>query len=104
MISNAIDALESSERKEIQVSLKRDEGNIEVTTEDTGSGIPSENMKKIFDPFFTTKAVGKGTGLGLSTCKNIIEQHGGEIYCESRVGTGTKFTILLPIERGTIYE
>lgn len=104
LIANAIDALESSERKEIQVSLKRDEGNIEVTIEDTGSGIPSENMKKIFDPFFTTKAVGKGTGLGLSTCKNIIEQHGGEIYCESRVGTGTKFTILLPIERGTIYE
>ena len=64
-----------------------------------GCGIAAEHLSKIFDPFYTTKPVGKGTGLGLSVSRSIIEDHGGKITCESRVGKGTRFTIQLPVDR-----
>jgi len=67
-----------------------------VEVEDTGCGIPEENIHKIFDPFFTTKPEKKGTGLGLSVCYGIIQRHGGAIEVESQVGVGTKFTVKLP--------
>jgi two-component system cell cycle sensor histidine kinase/response regulator CckA len=67
-----------------------------VEVEDTGSGIPSDVLKKIFEPFFTTKEVGKGTGLGLSMVYGIIKQTGGFIFCESEVDKGTAFRIFLP--------
>ena len=70
---------------------------IHATFADTGEGIAPENVKRIFDPFFTTKEVGQGTGLGLSISYGIIEQHGGTIDVDSQVGTGTKFTVRLPV-------
>lgn len=70
----------------------------EVSINDTGEGIPSEVMPNIFDPFYTTKSVGEGTGLGLSVSKGIVEQHGGTIEVDSKVGVGTTFRISLPIK------
>ena len=67
---------------------------VQIVFEDTGIGIPEENLPKIFDPFFSTRP--DGTGLGLSITKNIVEQQGGEIGVESRVHVGTKFFITLP--------
>ncbi|OQM75843.1 cell cycle histidine kinase CckA [Manganibacter manganicus] len=67
-----------------------------VEVEDSGTGIPADALKQIFEPFFTTKEVGKGTGLGLSMVYGIIKQTGGFIFCESEVGKGTIFRILLP--------
>jgi two-component system, cell cycle sensor histidine kinase and response regulator CckA len=64
--------------------------------EDTGTGIPKQNLDKIWEPFFSTKDVGKGTGLGLSMVYGIIKQTGGYIFCDSVVGRGTIFRIYLP--------
>ncbi len=67
-----------------------------VQSTDTGQGIPKAIVDKIWDPFFTTKEVGKGTGLGLSMVYGFVKQSGGFIYCDSEVGHGTTFRIVLP--------
>ncbi len=74
-------------------------GAVELMFVDHGSGIREENLKKIFEPFFTTKEIGKGTGLGLSVSYGIVKDHGGEINVSSTVGSGTTFTIVLPIQK-----
>jgi two-component system, NtrC family, sensor kinase len=63
---------------------------------DTGTGIPTEHISRIYDPFFTTKPDGAGTGLGLSVTYGIVQEHGGTLTCESAVGQGTRFTLMLP--------
>ncbi|HDH28105.1 MAG TPA: PAS domain S-box protein, partial [Euryarchaeota archaeon] len=68
-----------------------------VSFSDTGSGISEENLRHIFDPFFTTKEVGSGTGLGLSLAYGIVKVQGGDITVDSRLGTGTTFTVHMPL-------
>jgi two-component system cell cycle sensor histidine kinase/response regulator CckA len=75
---------------------------VQLSVEDSGVGIPRENLSKIFEPFFTTKEMGKGTGLGLSTVYGIVKQSGGFIFAESQLGNGTRFDIFLPLHRGEI--
>lgn len=65
---------------------------------DNGKGIERDKQQKIFEPFYTTKAAGEGTGLGLSICQKIINEHGGRIQLDSRVGKGSVFRINLPRE------
>ena len=64
--------------------------------EDTGVGIAASDLPKIFQPFFTTKDVGKGTGLGLSMVYGFVKQSGGYVFCQSSVGQGTCFVLVLP--------
>jgi len=75
-------------------TIPRDRVFVEV--EDTGCGIPPEDLDRIFDPFFTTKEEGKGTGLGLAVSRNIVESHGGQIGVQSTPGDGTVFRVILP--------
>jgi len=89
------------EEGKITISTTHNEENIQVAISDSGCGIADEEMDKIFDPFYTTKPVGQGTGLGLSISYGIIQQHHGTIHCESKVGTGTTFTVLLPYTSDT---
>ncbi|HSD82801.1 MAG TPA: ATP-binding protein [Anaerolineae bacterium] len=94
LIQNAIQAM--SQGGTLRVSLSQANEAIALAVQDTGSGIPPENLRRIFDPFFTTKPEGEGTGLGLSVSYGIIGRHHGRIDVESVVGEGTTFTILLP--------
>ncbi len=75
-----------------------------ITVEDTGMGIPKEELDRIFDPFFTTKEVGIGTGLGLSIVYGIIERHHGSISVESKEGEGTRFIIRMPYNPNAVVE
>jgi two-component system, NtrC family, sensor kinase len=68
---------------------------VQVEVRDTGVGIPPENLDHIFDPFFTSKE--EGSGLGLSISHQIVQEHGGYVTVESKVGAGTTFFINLPI-------
>ncbi|KEO60830.1 hypothetical protein DT23_12160 [Thioclava indica] len=70
---------------------------VAVKVSDEGTGIAADKLGKIFEPFFTTKRIGEGTGLGLSTAYGIIKQTGGYIFCDTVVGSGTCFTIYLPV-------
>ena len=95
LLVNAAQAI----RDEGEVSIKtRSYGEwVTIAISDTGSGIADEHVSKIFDPFYTTKPVGEGTGLGLSISYGIIERHGGAITVASEIGSGTTFTVRIPI-------
>ena len=75
---------------------------LRLSVADTGSGISESDIHRIFDPYFTTKSQNKGTGLGLSMVLGIVEIHGGQIFCKSELGRGTKFDILLPTAKKEI--
>jgi hypothetical protein len=94
MILNARDAMRGGGRLTIQTRAV--DTSLVVDFRDTGVGIAPEDIARIYDPFFTTKEVGQGTGLGLALCYGIIQEHGGRVFVESRLGEGTHFTIKLP--------
>jgi signal transduction histidine kinase len=80
---------------EIRIIAQADSAEqVQITVEDTGTGIPEEIKPKLFTPLFTTKS--KGQGFGLAVCKRVIEAMRGTISFESQQGKGTKFLISLP--------
>lgn len=96
LLTNSIDSLEDSEKKELIITFDRCEENMKISIEDSGGGIPEEVINKIFDPFFSTKPVGKGTGLGLSICNNIIRDHSGKLNIRNRSEGGVISEIIIP--------
>jgi signal transduction histidine kinase len=92
LITNAIQATEQGGR--VTITTARLGDIVEVTVEDTGSGIPADRLGAIFEDFVTTKR--RGLGLGLAISKRIVEQLDGTIAVESEVGRGTKFTLRFP--------
>ncbi len=110
ILSNAAQSIQGNGHLWISTHASKDpktkEGIVQISIQDSGQGIPAENLEKIFDPFFTTKEIGTGTGLGLSISYGIIHNHGGDIQVRSELGVGTEFILMLPIhpptkERGT---
>ena len=98
-ISNAAEAVEVVDGGilRIETSFSPGNGKITISFQDSGIGIPRENITKLFEPFFTTKKKGKGVGLGLSVAYGIIEEHGGSIQTRSELNKGTTFRVLLPL-------
>lgn len=96
IVLNAGQAMPEGGSLTIETGLVPEQERLFIRISDTGTGIQQENIDKIFDPFFTTKGT-KGTGLGLAVSYGIIENHGGDLVVESKPGTGTTFTVLLPL-------
>ncbi len=93
LMINALEAMSHGGKMTITTEIEEDF--LVVTIQDTGEGIPEEDIIRIFDPFFSTKP--SGVGLGLSICYGIIVSHGGIIGVESKPKEGTVFTVALPI-------
>jgi len=96
LIKNSIQAIPSDRQGKIDIELAIRENNCQLKFTDNGSGIPTEQQTSIFSPNFTTKSA--GMGLGLAMVKNIIDNSGGRVWFDSTEGSGTSFTILLPVD------
>jgi heavy metal sensor kinase len=85
----------------ITVSLNEENRKARIAISDTGVGIAVEHLPHIFERFYRTNKTNtensSGAGLGLAICKSIVELHGGKIEVESKVGVGSKFTVILPL-------
>ncbi|MDR2820742.1 MAG: hypothetical protein LBB60_09480 [Desulfovibrio sp.] len=93
---NAVQAMEPGGELRVACRLQAGGDSFRVVISDTGKGIPEEALESIFTPYFTTKA--SGTGLGLAIVQQVVESHGGSITAQSRPGTGSAFTMTLPVK------
>ncbi|PKL49392.1 MAG: hypothetical protein CVV39_03025 [Planctomycetes bacterium HGW-Planctomycetes-1] len=102
ILVNAAQAIESQQKGmgNIKIKIYPSEPYVVCEIEDDGPGIPQEYLNRVFEPFFTTKPAGKGTGLGLAVSYDIVvNKHKGQLFIDSQVGRGAKFTIKLPLNR-----
>ena len=99
LVANAL-KFSGGERPHLTLAIKEDRcGMVRFDVIDRGIGIPDEFRERAFEPFKRVPGTGEtnGTGLGLATCKKVVRRHGGQIWCESTVGQGTKMSFTLPI-------
>jgi signal transduction histidine kinase len=100
LLLNAHEAIRQAGRSgRIRLRVFHDRDLLGVEIEDNGCGISPQVLSKIFDPGFTTKGVQVGTGLGLAICYQIVQGHQGRISVHSHEGVGTRFAVLLPVNR-----
>lgn len=95
IIINSYQAVTDTLRPEVFIQTYDSEEKVVLVIRDNGIGISKDNIKRIFEPFHTTKS--NGTGLGLAITHKILETHHAEVYVESEVGQGTKFSIVFPV-------
>ena len=100
LVENAVKY--SPDKSEVRVAITQRDGEAFIDVTDRGIGIPASDLPRIFERFHRGSNVDDrrfaGMGLGLFICKGIVEQHGGRIWVESRVGTGSTFHVVLPLE------
>ncbi|NUQ19399.1 MAG: hypothetical protein HOQ09_00375, partial [Gemmatimonadaceae bacterium] len=101
LVTNAEDAVEGRERREIRIATWRTKHCVALRVDDSGAGIPEEVRPRLVEPFFTTKSPGKGTGLGLSLSFAITERHGGTLRASDAPGGGARFVLELPLSQGS---
>jgi PAS domain S-box-containing protein len=97
LVQNACQSLPDADRG-IHVATACDGNFVSITVRDEGTGISQEHLSQLMNPFFTTKRSAGGTGLGLSISQKIVADHGGRIDVQSRLGEGSTFRVLLPLE------
>jgi two-component system, LuxR family, sensor kinase FixL len=95
LVRNAVEAMQTVERRELQIATRFAGNTAEITVADTGPGIAPELAERLFQPFATTKKT--GMGLGLSISRDIVEAHDGELSAAPRPSGGTVFRVSLPI-------
>jgi PAS domain S-box-containing protein len=95
LMLNGIEAMSETGGVLSVKSKLRADGQIQISVNDTGSGLPQDNNDHIFDAFFTTKP--QGSGMGLAICKSIVESHGGRIWASGNDGRGAIFHFALPV-------
>jgi PAS domain S-box-containing protein len=96
LLLNAIDSMKGtagSDRK-LVARTESSEGVVRVAVQDSGTGIPADQLERIFEAFFTTKA--EGLGMGLAIARSIVRSHGGHLWAENNAGGGATFTLALP--------
>jgi signal transduction histidine kinase len=96
LLLNAAQAIEGRGTIKITTRPEGDE-QVRVEIEDTGAGVPADQLAQIFEPGFTTKAEGTGTGMGLAICRQVARDLGGEVMVESAPGEGTRVVVRLPL-------
>jgi signal transduction histidine kinase len=97
LVMNGLEAMSSvSERaRELVITTGNIEaGQVQVTVEDSGTGLDPNTIERIFDPFYTTKP--SGMGMGLSISRSILQNHGGRLWATPNDGPGTSFHFTLP--------
>ncbi len=96
LVMNALEAMGSVERtREVVITTRNDGNHVQVTVEDSGTGLDANGAEKIFEPFYTTKA--SGMGMGLSVSRSIVQSHGGRLWATAKDGPGTMFHFTLPM-------
>lgn len=102
VLSNAIDAVEDSQERQIVIRATHDDDRVVVRIDDTGPGFT--DLHRAFDVFYTTKPIGKGTGLGLSICYGLLKSCGGEIQISNREPNGASVVLTIPVASATLAE
>jgi two-component system, NtrC family, C4-dicarboxylate transport sensor histidine kinase DctB len=100
IVGNALDAVESAERKSILIRAAREEGQVarcRIAISNSGPAIASDVLQRMFEPFVTTKPAGKGLGLGLMLSNHIARSFGGELRARNLVPDGAEFVVILPL-------
>ncbi|WP_299980208.1 ATP-binding protein [uncultured Pseudoteredinibacter sp.] len=99
IMNSLIHAFEEGQKGAITIEVEASNDRLNMIYRDSGKGISEEQKRQIFDPFYTTNRDGGGTGLGMSVIWDIVtESLGGEIQCESALGQGVTFTMIIPFE------
>ena len=97
LVMNGIEAMSDVAKgpRELVITTRNvDPGQVQVTVEDSGTGLDPNAIDKVFEPFYSTKA--SGMGMGLSICRSILQSHGGRLWATGKDGPGTMFHFALP--------
>ena len=108
LLTNAIHAMPKGGTLTVRTGARKADSHggdgeaVVIEVDDSGHGIPEEQLPKLFEPFFTTKEIGKGTGLGLTVARKIVELHHGTLEIKNRPEGGVRATVTFPLEKQVI--
>jgi PAS domain S-box-containing protein len=100
----SLDEVELGEAQASMLPDMKSGPHVRLEVSDTGHGMDPDVRERIFEPFFTTKPPGEGTGMGLATVHGVVKAHEGAITVQSRLGQGSRFTVLLPVCEEAVAE